>query len=124
MVSNGSGMLMITEGDIKQLLDDWNEVPPWIKAHVAAKCPPHRYVGELSLENKRLNYRGRDVRESRDYELSIPLENITETGFGFSTQLKEDNELVLGIGDAVSFMVRYQYQGSEHAMYFMRQMSY
>jgi hypothetical protein len=115
---------MITEEDIKQLLDEWNEVPAWIKAHVSAKYPPHRYVGELSLENESLIYRGRDIKEDKNYQLGIPLDNITKTEVGFSKQLEADNELVLGIGDTVSFVVRYHYQGNEYAVYFIRKTSY
>ena len=50
MVNNKSNVLMITEEDIEQLLIEWANVPVWIKAHVSAKYPAHRYEGGLMKE--------------------------------------------------------------------------
>ena len=113
-----SGVLMITEADIEELLFEWYHVPAWIKAHVSARCPPHRYVGELSLEDEKMVFRGRDIKESKGCRLEIPLASVTRVAFGFSEQLKANFDPTFGTGGPVPFAVWYRDGSQEHTLYF------
>ncbi|MDP2931814.1 MAG: hypothetical protein Q8O05_04860 [Chloroflexota bacterium] len=113
-----SGVLMIAEADIEELLFEWYHVPAWIKAHVSARCPPHRYAGELSLEGENLVFRGRDMKESKSCKLEIPLASVTRVAFGFSEQLKTNIDPTFGIGGPVPFAVWYRDGSQEHTLYF------
>ena len=113
-----SGVLMITEADIEELLFEWYHVPAWIKAHVSSRCPPHRYAGELSLEDENLAFRGRDIKESKSCRLEIPLASITRVAFGFSEQLKANIDPSFGTGGPAPFAVWYRDGSQEHTLYF------
>jgi len=118
MVTNRSNVLMIPEEDIEQLLYEWANVPGWIKAHVSAKCPAHRYEGELILDDGSLVFSGRDIREGKDFELEIPLDGITDVRVGFSEDLQASVDPAFGIGGPVPFAVRYQNNGRSQTLYF------
>ena len=118
MVNNRSNVLMITEEDIEQLLSEWANVPAWVKAHVIAKCPAHRYEGELLIDGENLLFDGRDIKEGRVFGLKIPLDNITDVNVGFSEDLKASSDPAFGIGGPVPFVVRYQNNGKSQTAYF------
>ncbi len=65
MVGNRANVGMIGEEDIRVLVDEWERVPKWIKAHVGARRPAHRYEGELLLEEGAIMFTGRDIKEGR-----------------------------------------------------------
>jgi hypothetical protein len=108
---------MIAEGDIKQLLADWESVPGWIKAQVSARQPAYRYDGELTIEGERLVFVGYDIKEGRDFILEIPLASITNVGLRFSDQLQESIDPAFGIGGPVPFAVQYQHNGRSETLY-------
>lgn len=118
MVNNKSTVLMITEEDIEQLLTQWNSVPAWVKAHLSARCPAHRYEGELLLDDENLVFGGRDIKEGKYFELEIPLENITDIHVGFSEHLKASIDPAFGIGGPLPFVVGYQDNGQSQTAYF------
>ena len=118
MVNNRTNVVMITEEDIGQLLAQWQDVPAWVKAHVASRCPAHRYEGELLLEGESLVFSGRDIKEGRYFELEIPLDGISEVYVGFSEDLKASIDPAFGIGGPVPFVVRYQGNGESQTLYF------
>jgi len=118
MVNNRANVVMITEEDIEQLLDEWSNVTAWVKTHVTAKRPAHRYEGELLLDGKRLVFGGRDIKEGKDFELQIPLDRIINVYVGFSKDLKEGTDTAFGIGGPMPFAVRYQHNGERQTLYF------
>jgi len=73
-----SPSLMIKASDIGELAAAWQNVPAWVKAHTLPGLPPHRYRGELAIEESGLIFRGTDVKEGKDYEEFIPFGNIKE----------------------------------------------
>lgn len=114
----GLSVLMITEEDIEQLLTEWANVPVWIKAHVSARCPAHRYEGELLIDDERLVFDGRDIKEAKDIELEIPLDTVTDVYVGFSQHLQASIDPAFGIGGAVPFAIRYKGNGKSQTIYF------
>jgi len=118
VISKTSPALMITEEDITQLLLDWRSVPDWIKHHVSTRQPIHRYEGELLIEGERLVFTGHDIREGKDFNLEIPLANITDVDRRFSEQLKASIDPAFGIGGPVPFAVEYQHDGRSETLYF------
>ena len=78
MVNSRSNVVMITEEDIEQLLIEWKNVPAWIKAHVSARRPAHRYQGELLLGNESLVFNGRDIKEGKAFAVEIPFDRIKD----------------------------------------------
>ena len=118
MVNKNSSVLMITEEDIEQLLTEWGNVPRWVKAHVSAKCPAHRYEGELMLNAESLIFRGRDIREGKDCELELLLNCITEVYIGFSEYLKASIDPAFGMGGPEPFAIRYKNNGDSQTLYF------
>jgi hypothetical protein len=73
-----SPALMIKTGDLEELLAEWQNVPAWVKAHILPSLPPHRYRGELSVEERGLVFRGTDVSKGNDYQEFISFSNIKE----------------------------------------------
>ncbi len=118
MVNNKSNVVMITEEDIEQLLVQWNNVPAWVKAHLSARSPAHRYEGELLLDDENLVFGGRDIKEGKYFELEIPLENITDVHVGFSEHLQTSIDPAFGIGGPLPFVVGYQNNGQSQTAYF------
>lgn len=118
MTTKISPALMIKEKDIEQLLLDWSNVPPWIKAHTLTRRPPHRYEGELAIEGQCLAFRGRDIKEGKGFEELIPLNKITEVSLGFDEHLSGSIDPSFGIGGPVPFIVRYKNNGGEQTAYF------
>ena len=111
MINSRSNALMITEEDIEQLFSQWDNVPAWVKAHVSAKCPAHRYEGELLLDSESLVFSGRDIKEGNCFELKIPFGVINNVTIGFSEDLKASLDLAFGIGGPVPFAVSHQDNG-------------
>ncbi len=68
MISKSSPALMIKKDDIGQILLEWSNVPQWVKAHISTGYPLHRYEGDLVIEGGYLVFRGRDIKEGKDYE--------------------------------------------------------
>ena len=118
VISKTSPAMMIAEEDITQLLSDWRSVPAWIKDHVSTRQPIHRYEGELLIECETLVFTGHDIREGKDFNLEIPLANITDIGLRFSEQLKASIDRTFGIGGPVPFVVQYQHDGRSETLYF------
>jgi hypothetical protein len=118
MITKTSNVLMITEVDIRQLVHEWIIIPEWIKAHVSAKCPAHRYEGELVLDEEKLTFRGRDIKVGRDFVLEIPLNDILNVSLSFSEYLKSSANPAFGIGGPVPFAVQYRDNGSSQTVYF------
>jgi hypothetical protein len=46
----------------------------WMKAHTSGFKPLHRYEGMLELKEDRITFDGKDVKESRDFNLEIRTE--------------------------------------------------
>jgi hypothetical protein len=84
MINHKTNALLIESEDVKSLLSEWNNVPGWIKIHLSFKRPIHRFEGQLFLNDKVLNFFGRDMKDGRDYHLEILLESITEVNMGFN----------------------------------------
>ena len=110
--------VMIAEEDIEELVSEWQSVPAWIKAHVKASAPAHRYEGELTIEAGELVFQGRDIKESRNLIMSIPLDDIDEVSVGFSSLLPEDVDPAFGVGGPLPVTVRYQADGQAKTLYF------
>lgn len=122
MISKTSA-LMIKKDDVGQLLLEWSSVPQWVKAHVSTKCPPHRYEGDLSIEGQCLVFRGRDIKEGRDFEEVIPFDRIIEVFLAFDERLHGSIDLSFGIGGPAPFIVRYQSEDGEQTAYFNARLS-
>lgn len=118
MTSKISPALMIKKEDVEQLLLEWSNVPQWIKAHTLTRRPPHRYEDELAIEGQCLAFRGRDIKEGKDFEELIPLNKITEVSLGFDEHLRGSIDPSFGIGGPVPFIVHYQSNGGERTAYF------
>jgi len=117
-VNNRSNVLMIAEEDIEPLLDEWNNVPAWVKIHMTVKCPAHRYEGKLTMDGESLVFGGRDMKEGKYFELEIPLDFITNVSVGFSEDLEESINPAFGIGGPIPFAIRYQENGGSQTVYF------
>ena len=124
MISKISPARMIKQEDIEQLLLEWSSVPQWVKAHISTKCPPHRYEGDLAIEGEHLVFRGRDIKEGKDFEEVIPLDSIIGVFFDFDKHLKGSIDPSFGIGGQVPFAVRYQSNGGEQTAYFNTYLSH
>ncbi len=118
MVRNRVNVAMIAEEDIEDLLEEWKQVPGWIKAHVKAQRPAHRYEGELVAEDGQLVFAARDIKEGGRLEMTIPFEGITSLGLGFSEKMKNDIDLAFGAGGPVPFVMDYMSGGSSQTLYF------
>jgi hypothetical protein len=118
MVENRTNVVMITEEDIGQLPNEWDNVPSWLKTHLTAKCRAHRYEGELRLENENLVFGGRDIGEGKRFELEIPFDRITDVCVGFSEDLMTNADPVFNIGGSAPFAVRYRDNGKDKTVYF------
>jgi hypothetical protein len=117
MISKTSPALMIDKHDVEQLLLKWAEVPQWIKAHISTRRPPHRYEGELTIEDENLVFRGRDIKEGKDFEEVIPLDSIIEVFFDFNEHLKVSTDPSFGIGGPVPLAVCYESQAGQQTAY-------
>ena len=78
---------MAFEEDIKNR--SWLD---WFKAHTSGFKPLHRYEGVLELSDEELIFDGRDVKESKKFQLRIPLRNITDVYYGFDEVFKGREE--------------------------------
>jgi len=104
--------------DIEQLLLEWSNVPQWVSSHISTRCPPHRYEGGFAIEGGCLVFRGRDVKEGKDFEELIPLGKITEVSLGFDEHLSGSIDPSFGIGGPIPFIIRSQSNGGEQTAYF------
>lgn len=118
MITKRSNVLMITEEDIQRLVYEWIIIPEWVKAHVSARYPAHRYEGELVLDNEKLSFSGYDIKVGREFMLEIPLNNIVDISLSFSQNLKSSIDPAFGIGGPVPFVVQYQDNGNNRTIYF------
>jgi len=124
MIGKTSPALMIKKDDIEQLLLEWSGIPQWVKAHISTKYPPHRYEGDLAIESECLVFRGRDIKDGKDFEEVIPLDSIIGVFFDFDKQLEGSIDPSFGIGGPVPFVVRYQTKGREQTAYFNTYLSH
>jgi len=113
-----SPAMMIAEEDTEELVREWDNVPEWIKAHVKAKYPAHRYEGEIASDGDCLVFCGRDIKEGKDYELKIPFDSIKEVYLGFSNYLKLGIDLAFGMGGPAPLAVHYRDGDWERTAYF------
>ena len=113
-----TNVFAIAEDDIEQLISEWDSVSGWLKAHLSTRWPAHRCEGELVLDNEKLVFTGRDIKEGRYLQLAIPLENITGVNIGFSTKIKDSLDPTFGIGGHWPFVVRHQRNGESQTIYF------
>ena len=70
--------LMAYEEDVKNRT--WID---WVKAHTTGFKPLHRYEGTLEINNSHIIFRGRDVKEDKEFHLEIPIEDIKDVYYGF-----------------------------------------
>jgi hypothetical protein len=70
--------LMAYEDDIRDR-SFWD----WMKAHTSGFEPLHRYEGVLGLNEERIIFDGRDVKEAKDFDVEIPLKDVTDVYFGW-----------------------------------------
>ena len=119
MINKTSWVLMITEEDIDQLLGEWERVPVWLKLHLKPRCPAHRYEGELTIDDEKVVFHGRDIKEGTDYGIEVPFARVTSVGFGFSDRLKKTFDPAFGIGGPTPFTIGYRdAAGDNHTVYF------
>lgn len=118
MDSYKTNAIMIDAEDIEQFLAEWDKVPTWIKIHVSAKSPLHRYEGQLFLQDEVLVFRGQDMKEGRNFHLEIPLEVIKEVQMGFLGD--KDSKIAFDFGTIgfEPFGVRYRVNGEDYTVYF------
>jgi hypothetical protein len=109
---------MIKKDDIEQLLSEWSNVPQWVRAHLSTKYPLHRYEGDLTIEGHCLVFRGRDIKEGKDFEEVIPLDRVIEVFLGLDERLKGSIDPSFGNGGPVPLVVSYQSEGGEQTAYF------
>ena len=64
----------------------------WIKAHASGFKPLHRYEGSLKLDEEKLVFEGRDVKESSGFKLEIAVHEITDVYYGFDEVFKGREE--------------------------------
>ena len=64
----------------------------WIKAHTSGFKPLHRYEGILKLDEEKLVFEGRDVKESSEFKLEIAIHEITDVYYGFDEVFKGREE--------------------------------
>ena len=113
-----SPALMNKKYDIEELLSEWSNVPQWVRAHLSTRYPPHRYEGDLAIEGEYLVFRGRDIKEGKNFEEAIPLDSIIDVFLDCDEHLKGSIDPSFGIGGPVPFVVRYQSEGREQIAYF------
>jgi hypothetical protein len=70
--------LMAYEEDIKD-----RSFRDWMKAHTSGFEPLHRYEGTLGLNEERITFDGKDVKEAKDFDIEIPLKDIADVYFGW-----------------------------------------
>ena len=117
MITRSSTVLMIAEDDLEQLIEAWDSVPPWIKAHVIPRRPAHRYEGELIVDDAYLIFSGRDVKSDQDVELVLGLEWLTDVSLGFSDRVMDSIDPAFGIGGPVPLAITYRIDGKSQTIY-------
>lgn len=55
----------------------------WVKAHTSFMKPLHRYEGSLELNEEEVVFTGEDIKEKKDFNLKIHIEDITDLYLGF-----------------------------------------
>ena len=109
---------MIKAEDIEALLSEWFNVPGWVKAHVSTRYPPHRYRGELALEERGLVFQGTDLKEGKAYQEMIPFNKIREVSLEFDENLKQSLERSFDFSGPVPLTVVYERNDREQTAYF------
>ncbi|MBL7164934.1 MAG: hypothetical protein ISS55_00440 [Dehalococcoidales bacterium] len=117
MVREKINATIIMEEDIDSLLAEWDMVPAWIKVHVSAKRPAHRYEGQFAMTDEGLFFMGRDMKEGKSFEMEIPTESITSIGLGFSERMQESIDPVFGAGGPVPIAVEFSEDGRTRRAY-------
>ncbi len=117
---NGKRMnaVMIGEEDIAAMVDAWEDVPAWLKMHLAAKRPAHRYEGQLEADSDGLVFHGRDMKEGRSFEIEVPLAAIDKVSLGFGAAMDSGVDSVFGNGGPVPFAVHYHDGAGSRTAYF------
>lgn len=118
MASEKTNAIMLMEEDVASLLAEWDRVPAWIKVHVAARRPAHRYEGQLVVGDESLFFVGRDMKEGRPFELEIPVESIDSVGLGFSERMQASIDPAFGSGGPVPFTVAFREDGCGRRAFF------
>jgi len=118
MVRERTNAIMIMEEDIESLLAEWDRVPNWIKVHVGARRPAHRYEGQLLLDDEGLVFMGRDMKEGRPFEMDIALDSVMGVGLGFSHGMQASIDAVFGSGGPVPFIVDFRENGQTRRAFF------
>ncbi|MFH0941779.1 MAG: hypothetical protein V1823_01980 [Chloroflexota bacterium] len=113
-----SPALMIKAEDIERLLSEWQSVSAWVKAHVFTRLPPHRYRGELALEERGLVFRGTDVSEDKEYQELIPFSKIKEISLEFDGALRQSFDRAFGSGGPVPLTIVYERNDRPQTAYF------
>ena len=74
----GENSLMAYEEDIKNrtLLD-------WLKAHTSGFKPLHGYEGVFELDEDKIVFDGKDVKEGKKFRLEIPIKSISDVYLGW-----------------------------------------
>ena len=124
MINKISPALMIKKDDIEQLLSEWSNVPQWVRAHISTRYPPHRYEGDLAIEGEYLVFRGRDIKEGKNFEEVIPLDSIIDVFLDCDQHLTGSIDPSFGIGGPVPFAGRYQSEGREQTAFFNTYLSH
>jgi hypothetical protein len=117
---NGKRMnaVMIGEEDIAAMTAAWEGVPAWLKMHLAARRPAHRYEGQLETDGEGLIFCGRDMKEGRAFEIEMPLAKMTGVSLGFAEAMDYGVDPVFGNGGPVPFAVHYDEDGANRTAYF------
>jgi hypothetical protein len=118
MIDKASPALMIKKDDLEQLLLEWSIIPQWVKAHISIKSPPHRYEGDLAIENEYLVFRGRDIKEGNDFCEVIPLNSNCDATFDYDEHLHTSVDTSFSISGPVPLVVHYQNRGKGQIAYF------
>jgi len=117
MVREKINATIIMEEDVESLLAEWDRVPAWIKVHMSAKRPAHRYEGRLVMVDEGLSFMGRDMKEGVSFELEIPMESITRVGLGFNERMQESIDPVFGAGGPLPITVDFLENGRTRKAY-------
>ena len=64
----------------------------WVKAHTSGFKPLHRYEGIFELNEGKLTFNGKDIKEGKEFSLEIKVEKIIEVYYGFDEVFKGREE--------------------------------
>ncbi len=108
---------LIMKEDMEQQLLEWSDTSGWFRVHVSTKHAPHRYNGDLAIEDGWLVFRGRDIKEGKHCEQVIPPDSILEVRFGFDEFLESSRDLFFSTGRSLPLVVHYEIDGVKQTAY-------